>query len=95
MPIFSFPDDARWNERAEAVEFGVEVGEYRGVVRVARAVFRPLIGHAATPKTCLEAYHLARSRFERAADDKLRRRALTSDGNVELTIRDLRGIKDV
>jgi hypothetical protein len=33
--FFSFPADARWNE---AVEFGVEIGEYTGIVRVPRRV---------------------------------------------------------
>jgi hypothetical protein len=30
------PEDARWNAERQAVEFGVEIGEYRGVVRVPR-----------------------------------------------------------
>src|SRR5262249_24399954 len=29
--FFTFPEDARWNPDRMAVEFGVEVGEYRGV----------------------------------------------------------------
>jgi hypothetical protein len=28
----SFPEDARWNAERQAVEFGGEIGEYRGVV---------------------------------------------------------------
>jgi hypothetical protein len=31
--FFTFPEDARWNAERQAVEFGVEIGEYRGVVR--------------------------------------------------------------
>ena len=31
--FFTFPEDARWNTERQAVEFGVEVGEYRGMVR--------------------------------------------------------------
>jgi hypothetical protein len=31
---FNFPEDARGNAERQAVEFGVEIGEYRGVVRV-------------------------------------------------------------
>jgi hypothetical protein len=27
--FFTFPDDARWNEEHQAVEFVVEIGEYR------------------------------------------------------------------
>jgi hypothetical protein len=34
----SFPEDARWNAAPQAVEFGVEIGEYRGVVRVPQNV---------------------------------------------------------
>ena len=30
--FFSFPEDARWNAEREAVEFGVGIGEYEGVV---------------------------------------------------------------
>jgi hypothetical protein len=41
--FFSFPEDTRWDADRQAVEFGVEIGEYRGVVRVPRRVFqRPL-----------------------------------------------------
>ena len=32
--FFTLPEDARWNADRQAVEFGVEIGEYRGVVRV-------------------------------------------------------------
>jgi hypothetical protein len=36
------------------------------------------------------AYYLQRTRFERIAERKLRRRQLAEDGNVEITGRDLR-----
>ena len=49
----------------------------------------PVAG-AAYPERCLEAYHLQRTRFERIAERKLRRRQLTEDGNIEITGRDLR-----
>jgi hypothetical protein len=88
--FFVFPPNARWNAEQEAVEFGVAIGDYEGVVRVPRQVFRRLLGHAPTPQECLEAYYLQHIRFELAADRKLRRRQLTEDGNVELTGRDLR-----
>ena len=61
---FSFPEDARWNPDLRAVEFGVGIGEYEGVVRVPRDVFRRFIDGAVTPEKCLEAYHLQRTRFE-------------------------------
>jgi hypothetical protein len=31
--FFTFPEDARWNAEQQAIEFGVEIGEYRGIVR--------------------------------------------------------------
>jgi hypothetical protein len=88
--FFTFPDDARWNAERQAVEFGVEIGEYHGVVRVLQRVFQRLLPDTPTPKRCVEAYHLQRTGFERAAERKLRRRQLTEDGNVEITGRDLR-----
>ena len=35
--FFTFPEDARWNADRPTVEFGVKIGEYRGVIRVRRA----------------------------------------------------------
>ena len=88
--FFTFPDDARWSAERQAVEFGVEIGEYRGVVRVPRRVFQRLLPETPTPERCVEAYHLQRTRFEKTAERKLRRRQLTEHGNVEITGRDLR-----
>ena len=88
--LFSFPSDAHWNAKLEAVEFGIGVGEYQGVVRVDRRVFRHMLGEPATPARCIEVYHLQRTEFERAAEEKLRRRELADNGNIELTGRDLR-----
>jgi Protein of unknown function (DUF1488) len=89
--LFTFPEDARWDAERKAVEFGVEIGEYRGVVRVPRRVFQCLLPEGPTPERCVEAYYLQRTRFESIAERKLRRRQLTDDGNVEITGRDLRG----
>jgi hypothetical protein len=88
--FFRFPPDARWNSDRNAVEFGIGVGEYEGVVCVSRRVFQILLPEAPTPERCLEAYHLHRTRLELIAERKLRRRQLTDDGNVEITGRDLR-----
>jgi Protein of unknown function (DUF1488) len=88
--FFTFPEDARWNADRQAVGFGVEIGEYRGVVRVPRRVLQRLLPERPTPERCLEAYHLQRTPFERIAERKLRRRQLTDDGNVEISGRDLR-----
>jgi hypothetical protein len=88
--FFTFPENARWDAELEAVEFGVEIGEYQGVVRVPRRVFQCLLPERPTPERCIEAYYLQRTRFESIAERKLRRRQLTEDGNVEITGRDLR-----
>ena len=89
--FFTFPEDARWNSAKQAVEFGVGIGEYEGVVRVPRQVFRRVVDGPVTPERCIEAYHLHRTRFELAVERKLWNRQLTDDGNVEITGRDLRG----
>ena len=47
--FFTFPGDAHSNAEEQAVEFGVEIGEYRGVVRVARRVFQRLLPERPTP----------------------------------------------
>jgi hypothetical protein len=88
--FFTFPEDAHWNPDRMAVEFGVEIGEYRGVVRVSRRVFQHLLSDSPTPERCVEAYHLHRTRLELIAERKVRRRQLTDDGNIEITGRDLR-----
>jgi Protein of unknown function (DUF1488) len=88
--FFTFPEDASWNANRQAVEFGIEIGEYAGTVRVGRRVFQHLLSEAPTPDKCVEGYHLHRTRFEQIAERKLRRRQLTDDGNVEITGRDLR-----
>ena len=72
--FFRFPEDARWNEDRQAVEFGIGVGEYESVVRVPRRVFQRLLDGAVTPERCLEAYHLQRTRFELAVERTLRNR---------------------
>jgi hypothetical protein len=45
--FFTFPEDARWNAEGQAVEFGVVIGVYEGVVRVpAAGVSKPFTGAA-------------------------------------------------
>jgi hypothetical protein len=70
MVLFTFPEDARWNAERMEVEFGVEVGEYRGVVHVPRRIFQHLLTDTPTPERCVEAYHLHRTRFELIAERK-------------------------
>jgi len=79
-----------WNSDCAAVEFGIGVGEYEGVVRVPCRVFQSLLEQAPIPERCIEAYHLYRTRLELIAERQVRRRQLTDDGNVEITGRDLR-----
>src|SRR5437763_823117 len=88
--FFSFPDDARWESERSYVAFGIAIGEYEGVVRVYRRAFQSLLNKSPTPDRCLEAYYLHRTRLERIAERKIRRRQLTDDANVEITGRDLR-----
>jgi hypothetical protein len=47
--FFTFPEDARWNADRQALEFGVEIGEYQGVVRVPRRVFQRRVPEPPTP----------------------------------------------
>jgi hypothetical protein len=70
------------------VEFGVDIGEYRGVVRVPRRVFQPLLPERPIPERCVEAYYLQRTRFVSITERELRRRQLAEDGNVEISGRD-------
>ena len=88
--FFTFPEDTHWNAERQAVEFAVEIGQYRGIARVPRGVFQRLLPEQPTPERCVEAYYLQRTRFESIAEGKLRRRQLTEDGNVEISGRDLR-----
>jgi hypothetical protein len=48
--FFVFPEDARWDADRQAVAFGVEIGEYQGVVRVPRRVFQRLLPDRPTPE---------------------------------------------
>ena len=88
--FFIFPEDARWNAERQAVEFGIVIGEYEGVARVARRVLHSLLPERPTPERCVEAYYLQRTQFESIAEQKLRRRQLTEDWNVEISGRDVR-----
>jgi hypothetical protein len=88
--FFAFPEDARWNDDREAIEFSVILGQYEGTARIARRVFQRLLDQPPTPERRMEAFHLQRTRFELIAERKVRRRQLTDDGNIEITGRDLR-----
>ena len=47
--FFTFPENAHWNAERQSVEFGVEIGEYWGVIRVPRRVFQRLLPERPTP----------------------------------------------
>jgi hypothetical protein len=51
----------------------------RALGHVPRRVFQYLLSDQTTPERCVEGYHLHRTRFERIAERKLRRRQLTDD----------------
>jgi hypothetical protein len=90
MPFFEFPEDARWSDERDAVEFSVILRPYEGTVRVGRRVFQGLLDLRPTPERCIELFHLQRTRFEMIAERKLCRRQLADDGNIEITGCDLR-----
>jgi hypothetical protein len=87
--FFTFPEHARWSAERQAVEFGVEIGEYRGLVRVPRRVFQRLLSDRPTPERCVEAYYLQRTRFERIAERKLRRAPVDRGWDCGISRRDL------
>ncbi|AWK86875.1 DUF1488 family protein [Azospirillum thermophilum] len=90
MPIFVFPDEPTWNEEADAVEFAVEVGEYRGRVFVPRRAMQTLIGHTPKPEEAVERVCLNQPLFEKAVELRIIDRNLDPDANIHLTARDLR-----
>jgi hypothetical protein len=53
MVFFAFPEDARWNDDRDAVEFTVLLGEHEGTVCVGRRVFQRLL--AKSPYTAAPA----------------------------------------
>jgi hypothetical protein len=54
MVFFSFPEDARWNPDRSAVEFGVAVGDYEGVVCVSQRVFQHRLAETPTRNGALK-----------------------------------------
>lgn len=88
--MFAFPGEPRWNDAEDAVEFAVELGEYRGLVFISRRVFQTLLGRRPAASECIECFHLERTRFERLAEAKLRARELSDDANLRLSPRDVR-----
>ena len=65
MLFFEFPEDARWNEDRDAVEFSVILRPYEGTVRIARRVFQGLLDQR--PCGCAARTDNGRSRQYRVA----------------------------
>lgn len=91
--VFTFPEDAQWNDTEQAVEFGIQLGEYEGRVFIPRSVFQVLIGTRPTAEECIRCFHLERTQFERVAEEKVRARELDADANIRISGRDLRRLK--
>jgi hypothetical protein len=90
MLFFEFPEDARWNDERDCVEFPVILRPYEGTARIGRRVFQSLLDQRPTRESCIEAFHLQHTRFELIVERKLRRRQPADECNVEITGRDLR-----
>jgi len=69
MLFFEFPEDARWNDDRDAVEFSAILRPYEGTVRITRRVFQGLLDQHPTPERCIEAFHLQRTHRPRACSD--------------------------
>lgn len=91
--MFIFPEEVRWNDSEEAVEFGVRLGGYEGKVFVPRRVFHGLIHARPNAEECVEYFHLNRTNFEQIAEEKIRARQLDTDANIRISARDLRNFK--
>ena len=74
------------------MELGVEIGEYRGIVRVPRRVFQRLLPERPTPERCVEAFFLQRTRFESIAERNLRRPRRTGARAVRIALTLDRGV---
>ena len=48
--FFEFPEDARWNDDRDAVEFSVVLRPYEGTARIGRRVFQGLLDQRPTPE---------------------------------------------
>ncbi len=91
--MFAFPEDARWCDSEDAVEFDVRLGDYRAKGYVPRRVFQHLIGSRPSSAECVEYFHLNRTVFERVAEAKVRARQLDDDANIRISGRDLSRFK--
>jgi hypothetical protein len=69
------PEDARANAERQAAEFGVEIREYHGVLRVPRRVFQRLLPERPTPERCVEDFFVAQTR-------RIRRSWLHKDAEI-------------
>jgi hypothetical protein len=91
--MFVFPDDVCWNEAEDAVEFGIQLGDYAGKVFLPRRLFQTLIGGRPKAEDCISHFHLNRPAFERIAEARVHARHLDDDANIRVTGRDLRACR--
>ena len=88
--FFTFPDDARWNAERQAVEFCVEIGNTTASCGYPGACFSACCRRRPPPNAALKHTICSGHALRGVAEQKLRWRQVTEDGNVEITGRDLR-----
>lgn len=89
VELFTFPDDARWDDAEDAVLFTVQIGEYRGNVVVPRRVLQSVAGRRLKPEECVEQFHMNHTGFERVAEAKVRALDLDQEANIRIRAGDL------
>jgi hypothetical protein len=87
--FFTFPEDARWNAERQAFEFGVEIGQYRGVVTVPR-LCSSAYSRSGPPPRSASRPTTASGPGSRVSPSGRSPCQLTEDGKVEISGRDLR-----
>ena len=88
--FFAFAGDAHWTAERQAAEFGVGIGEYRGVVSVRRRVFQRVLPEAAHPQAMRRGVLPPADAVRGHRREKASPAQLTEDENVEISGRDLR-----
>ena len=85
MLFFEFPEDARWNDERDAVEFSVILRPYEGTVRIGRRVFPDLFDQSPTAERSIGTFHLQRpvrdDRGEEVASSSADRRRCRDHGS--------------
>lgn len=87
--IFAASQHAKWDVDSAAVLVNYSVGRDRGRIRISAATFAGLFGRSMKPADCVEAYHLHRVAFERAAEGLYRSGIVEPNGEIVIQPRDL------